>query len=68
MRISLILMAFMIVSVSAFAEDWTCCYIECPEDEVDPEYCACYCDDFGNVGNVFVISEGDIIKSDSVRC
>ena len=70
MRISLILMAFMIVSVSAFAEDWTCCYIECPEEKgyVHPEYCACYCDDFGNVGNVFVISEGDIIKSDSVRC
>ena len=70
MKTSWILTACMIVSASAFAEDWACCYIECPEDKggVDPDYCACYCDDFGNVGNVFVISEGDIVKSDSVRC
>lgn len=67
MKTSWILTACMIVSASAFAEDWACCDIDCPEAKggVDEEYCACYCDDFGNV---FVISEGDIVKSDSVRC
>lgn len=46
MKTSWILMACMIVSASAFAEDWACCDIDCPEYRggVDEEYCACYCD------------------------
>ena len=46
MKTSWILTACMIVSASAFAEDWACCDIDCPEAKgwVDEEYCACYCD------------------------
>ena len=58
MKTSWILTACVIVSASAFAEDWAGCHIERPEDKgrTDVGYRTVHSDDSGYV---FVISKGD---------